>query len=299
VIGRPALVFAVVAVFATGVDGHRVAAGTGDAATVNGVSITVEEFDELVTALADAGLNQLVPSSTSRTIGGDTGRDVLRILVTNEASRQFFADAGAEPVTAADIEEVFAGVPPDQPVQALEGDARATVGEQQVYLDRLDAIEPDVSTMGEQYGESPASLGVYCAKAISVADTDQADAVIAAVEDGAAPDDAGGESVADWQCATLASVADPELLAELIAAGPGDALGPARTGDELVVLVIDTFDTAAPKLENFFLRLEEEGSGTSAGDVLFQGFLFGSDISANPRYGRWDPVTGTIVALGA
>jgi hypothetical protein len=202
-------------------------------------------------------------------------------------------------VTDADIEAVFADVPADQPVQALEGDARATVGEQQVYLDRLDAIEPDVSTMGDRYDESPASLGVYCAQAISVADTDQAAAVIAAVEDGATPDEAGGESVSDWQCSPLASVTDPELLADLVAAGPGEAVGPASTGDGLVVLVIDTFEAAAPKLENFFLRLEEDSSATSAGDVLFQGFLFGSDISVNPRYGRWDPRTGTIVALGA
>jgi hypothetical protein len=45
--------------------------------------------------------------------------------------------------------------------------------------------------------------------------------------------------------------------------------------------------------------LEEGNSEASAGTVLFQGFLFGSDISVNPRFGRWDPVTGTIVALGA
>ena len=63
--------------------------------------------------------------------------------------------------------------------------------------------------------------------------------------------------------------------------------------------MIDTFDTAEPKLESFFLRLEDDSSGTSAGTVLFQGFLFGSDISVDPRYGRWDPTTGTIVALGA
>jgi hypothetical protein len=296
VIGRLALVFA--AVVATGVDGHRVVAA-GEAATVNGVSITVEQFDQIAVDLAGAGLTQFAPSPTSRTIDGEAGRQLLTVLVMNKARGQFIDDAGEEPVTDADIEAVFENLAADHPLQALEGDARAAVAEDQVYAERLDAIEPDVSTMGEQYEESPASLGVYCATAISVADVEQADAVTAAIENGATPDEAGGESVSDWQCATLASVADPELLASLVAAGPGEAVGPASTGDGLVVLVIDTFDTAESKLESFFLRLEEGGSGASAGTVLFQGFLFGSDVSVNPRYGRWDPLTGTVVALGA
>jgi hypothetical protein len=295
VIGRLALVLG--AVLAAGVDGQRVAAA-GDAATVNGVGISIDEFDGFVAALAGAGLTQFAPSPASRTIDGESGRSLLSILVRNEASAQFLEEAGEEPLTAEDIEAGLESLG-EPSLQTLEGDARAAVGKSQAYPQRLDAIQPDVSTLGEQYEESPATLGVYCATAIGVADTQQADAVIAAIEDGATPDEAGGESVSNWQCSPLASVADPQLLADIIAAGPGDALGPASTGDELVVLVIDTFDTAAPKLENFFLRLEEEGSGTSAGDVLFQGFLFGSDIGANPRYGRWDPVTGTIVALGA
>jgi hypothetical protein len=294
VIGRIALVFA--AVVATGVDGDRVAAA-GDAATVNGVNITVDEFDDFVTGLADAGLSQFAPSPTSRTIDGDAGRSLLTVLVTNEASGQFLADAGEEPVTDADIEAALANGDPS--LQSLEGDARAAVGKYQAYLARLDAIDPDVSTMGEQYEQSPASLGAYCATAISVADAQQADAVIAAIDDGAAADEAGGESVSNWQCSPLASVTDPQLLASLVAAGPGEAVGPVSTGDGLVVLVIDTFDTAEPKLESFFLRLEDDSSGTAAGTVLFQGFLFASDISVDPRYGRWDPTTGTVVALGA
>ena len=47
------------------------------------------------------------------------------------------------------------------------------------------------------------------------------------------------------------------------------------------MLVIDTFDAAAPKLESFFLRLEE-GGRTSVGFVLFQGFL-STPTSASTR----------------
>jgi hypothetical protein len=296
VIGRLALVFA--AVVATSIDGHG-AAAAGDAATVNDIGITVDEFDEAVTELAGAGLEQFAPSPSSRTIDGDAGRSLLTILVMNEARGQFLADIGAEPVTEADIDALYEGLPADHPLRQLEGTARVAVAEDQLYVERLDAIEPDVSTMGEQYEESPASLGVYCATAVTVADEQQADAVIDAIEDGASPDDAGGESVSDWQCARLATVADPVLLTSLIEAAPGEAVGPASTGDGLVVLVIDEFDTAAPKLESFFLRLEDEASGATAGSVLFQGFLLFSDITVAPRFGRWDPTTGTIIALGA
>jgi hypothetical protein len=219
------------------------------------------------------------------------------VLVTNEASGQFLDDRGEEPITNADIEAVFEDA--DQSLQSLQGNARVALAENQLYGDRLDAIEPDVSTMREQYEKSPASLGMYCATAISVTDAAQADAVIAAVEGGAAPEDAGGESVSNWQCSRVASVADPVLFESILAAGPGDAVGPASTGDGQVVLVIDEFDTAERKLENFFQRLEADSSGPSAGTVLFQGFLFGSDISVDPRYGRWDPLTGSVVALGA
>jgi hypothetical protein len=280
------------------VDGHRVAAAD-DAATINGVGVTIDEFDEAVTELADAGLEQFVPSPSSRTIDGEAGRSLLTILVMNEARGQFLADAGAEPVTEADIEAVYDGLAADHPFQALGGTARVAVAEDQLYVERLGAIEPDVAALQERYEESPASLGVYCATAVTVADTEQAEAVIAAIEDGATPEDAGGESVTDWQCSTLASVADPVLLNSLLEAQPGDAVGPASTGDGLVVLVIDDFDTAAPKLENFFLRLEDESTGATAGSVMFQGFLLGSDITVDPRFGRWDPTTGTIVALGA
>ena len=108
----------------------------------------------------------------------------------------------------------------------------------------------------------------------------------------------GGADVADWACTELSTVADPALRDELVAAAPGDVVGPVSTGDGFAVLVVDSFDTAADKLENFFLRLEAEGQ-TAPGTVLLQGFLLTSDITVDSRYGRWDPQTATIVPLGA
>ena len=62
-------------------------AAAGDAATVNGVSITVDEFDQFATDLADAGLTQFAPSPTVAAVDGEAGRSLLTVLVMNEAQR--------------------------------------------------------------------------------------------------------------------------------------------------------------------------------------------------------------------
>jgi hypothetical protein len=278
------------------------AAAGDDAATVNDVNISVDEFEQFVTALADAGLQQYAPTAGSQTLDGEAGRSLLTVLVMNEARGQFLAAAGQQPVSEAEIEGVYEQLGTDHPLQALEGDARAAVAEDSVYASRLDAIAvPDVETLREQYEASPASLGVYCATAVSVASRDDAEAVVQSVADGSTAEEAaadvGSSGVSDWQCTPISSVTDPVLHDSLASAGPGEAVGPVSTADGLVVLIVDTFDDAAPKLENFFLRLEDGGE-TSAGFVLFQGFLLGADITINPRYGRWDPSSGSIVPLG-
>jgi hypothetical protein len=225
---------------------------------------------------------------------------MLTLLLTNEARGQFFTAMGEEPVTDADIEAAIEAAGEGSPLQALEGAGRAAIGADQVYVQRLAAIEPDVETLAEQYEANPASLGVYCATAVNVADDAAADTVRDALADGATvaeAADAAGATTSAWQCARLSGVADPQLRADLSDAAPGDAIGPVSTADGPVVLVIDEWDVAADKLENYFLRLADEGE-TSAGTVLFEGFLLSSDITVNPRFGRWDPATGSIVPLG-
>jgi hypothetical protein len=272
-----------------------------DAATVNDVSISVDEFEQLVVELGDAGLAQFVPDPSSSTLAADDGRNALSLMVLNEAHGQFFAGLGEAPPTAQERDEALAeSVPEDHPIRD-QPVALAVIGDDAVYSARLDTMEIPVSdTLDEQYEASPSSLGVYCASAIAVATEDEGVEVVRAVEDGATPDEAAdvvGGSVSDWQCTPLATVADPVLLDSLVSAEPGDAVGPVSTSDGLVVLVVDDFEAAEPKLESFFLRLEEEGQ-TSAGVVLFQGFSLGADITINPRYGRWDATSGSVVALG-
>jgi hypothetical protein len=295
-----ALAAAVVATAAVPAGAPAVAAA--DAATVNDVSISIDEFEEFVGALSAAGLQQYTPSADAQTLDGDAGRALLSVLVANEARGQFLADIGEEPVSDEELEAVYGQLAADHPLQALEGGPRQAVAADQVYVGRLDALAvPDADILRQRYEESAAGLGVYCATAVSVASREDGEAVVRAVAGGATAEEAAAGvdgGVSDWQCTPVASVVDPVLVDSLAAAEPGDAVGPVSTTDGLVVLVLDTFEQAEPKLENFFLRLEDGGQ-TSAGFVLFQGFLLGADVTVNPRFGRWDPTSGSVVALGA
>ena len=301
IIRRVAVVVAVAAVVA-GPAGVEPAAAADDAATVNEAMISVDEFDEFLVALEDAGLTDFVANESSSTVGGDPGRAALSLLVTNEAQRQFASRLELAELTDEDREAAMASTPQDHPIRQNPAAFQA-IADDAAYRARLDSLEaPDVDSLSEQYEESPASLGAYCATALTVADVDEAEAMIDDYGNGDDPSwDAvaanAGAAVSDWQCTPLSSVTDPNLLASLADAGPGEAVGPVRTADGYTVLVIDEFVDAAPKLESLFLRLEAEGT-TSVGFLLFQGFLLDSDIAINSRYGRWDPTTISVVPLG-
>jgi parvulin-like peptidyl-prolyl isomerase len=278
------------------------AGAADDAASVNGVNITVDQFENFSTSLADAGLTQFAPTAGSRTLDAEAGRTLLTVLMMNEARAQFLAEMGEDAVTESEIDEFYADLAEDHPLQALMGDERAAVASDSLYATRLDTIEvTDVETLRERYETAPASLGVYCATATVVADRDDAEEVADALRSEEASWDAvssiAGAAPSDWECTPLSTVTDPNLFDELVAAEPGDVIGPVRTSDGYAVLVIDEFDDAAPKLESFVLRLQD-GGNTSVGFVLYQGFLATSEITVSPRFGRWDALTASIVTLG-
>ena len=203
------------------------------------------------TTSPSAGLTQFAPTEASRTLDGEAGRSLLTVLLMNEGRAQFLAEMGEDPPTEAEIEDVYATLGADHPLQTLTGDTRAAVAYDTIYTQRLDAIEvTDVETLRERYEAPPASLGVYCATAVVLADQADAEAVAAAIAGGATAEDAAATfdaNVTDWQCTPISTVTDPVLHASLVAAQPGEAIGPVSTADGFAVLVIDTWDDAAPE----------------------------------------------------
>ena len=73
--------------------------------------------------MADAGLTQFAPTAASRTLDGEAGRTLLTVLMMNEARAQFLAEMGEDAPTDAEIEEFYATLADDHPLQSLAGDA--------------------------------------------------------------------------------------------------------------------------------------------------------------------------------
>ena len=184
------------------------------------------------------------------------------------------------------------GVPGDRRRCGLPGPPR-----------RLEA--PDVDSLSEQYEESPASLGAYCATALTVADVergrsdDRRRSTTATTRRGMrsrrtpvrrSPTGSARRSARSPIRSCWPASSTPDRARRSGRSGP-------PTGTRC--LVIDTFDDAAPKLESLFLRLEADGGRRLAGiPCCSRGSCSTPTSAINPRYGRWDPTTISVVPLG-
>lgn len=274
------------------------------AATVNGVEITVEQFDDLVTSLSSTpGFEQFAPSAQSQTLDGDSGRSILGLLVGNELQRQFLDGVGAPVPDADDVAAWQATVDPTQPTAQLTGAALDAVGQNTLLMAALQALPvDDAATLRERYERAPSSLGVYCVTAVLSDDRDTAEDIADELRDGGDVEvvaTATEATVSDWSCAPLASVGDAGLLETLLVAEPGDIVGPIVAGGRFAVLVVDPVAVAVDKLDAFYQRLAVGGGATSPGFVTYQGFALRSEVTIAARYGRWDVASSTVVPLGA
>jgi len=309
------LAAAVVAVVVVATPAGAPASAADDAAIVNGIAISVEDFDDLVTSVAESGQFQLDPASG--VIEAGQGRSALQILITNEAQRQFLDEQRVAAIS--DGERESAGQDLDeQSGGSLTGAARDALVDQTVLTSKLvEVAAPDVATLADSYAVRPASLGVVCGRIIVVDDVGAGEDAIDSLDAGGSfadvgeeystePDFAGtgGSLTGDPEqpCVPLSGVqgAGVELAGALVAARPGQPAGPIETGAGIIVFVADPFDDVAGAITDLY---ESPGAGAgaaggSAGQLMFAGWLLDADISVNPRYGRWDPATATIVALG-
>jgi hypothetical protein len=314
-LARALPVLAAVALVA-GPGGDRPAsAASGAAATVNGAEITVEQYEEAVTSLGAAGLAQFVPdergsvaAEADPTSGSSlAGRGVLELMVLNAAQRQFLDSLGIVEPDEQERAEIIAEELPDLTSDApilQQPAAFALVSDQIVNGAQLAEVDvPDSEWLRATYEASPIGLGVYCADGLLVDDFDAAADAAADLAAGVARDDVLAEHqsarISNLACVELADVTDPELFDALLAAEPGGVVGPISAGGEALVLLIDTFEDAEPKLDNVFAATANDpDAARSVGSILFRGFVATSEITVHPRYGRWDATTTSVVALG-
>ena len=258
---------AVVATVLFAVSNPAPALAADDVATVNDVSISVDEFEQTLQDLGVTG--DLVP--------GDDGRAVLGALVLNEVTRQFLVDHGVD-----------------------VSDVSGTLQEQQAAYEALLA-EADVEIpdgLSEEYESTGGAAGLVCVRLFAVADADAGEEAMTAIAEGDDFDEVGaatdpsfeqtGGSIsgeADQPCirrAGLTPAADP-LVAAAAEGEPGTPIGPVETQVGLFVVMVPPF---------------EDVRHTLAPLVARDDFVASSDITIHPRYGRWDGATSSVVPLG-
>jgi PPIC-type PPIASE domain len=299
VIGRyPAVV--ALALVTVGFTGCATFDENDDAADVGGTAISRDQFEETLTVLAanseDTGIEEDVATGS---VPGETGRSVLAGLVRAAASRQYLAAAG-EAVTDADREAVESSLPawqrelPDD-VYDLVLDYQAAGGAR----GRIAARDAEA-----RYQESPAELGVLCVRHIVVDSEDEAQDVLAELDTGAdfaelaaerstepAAASTGG-ALADPQtgspCLSTAAALqslDPAFVAGASAAVPGQPTEPVQSSFGWHVILARPYSEV------------EESVVSIYGARLFAEYLATADVTVDPRYGRWDEESGSIVAL--
>jgi hypothetical protein len=254
------------ALLAAAVSSPGPAQAADDAATVNDASISVDDFEQ---SLQELGAGELV--------AGDEGRAVLGVLVLNELTRQFLVNEGV------DVSEVS-----------------GTFQEQQAAYETLVA-EADVEVpdgLSEEYESTGGAAGLVCIRLFAVEDADAGDEAMTAIAEGDEFDEVGaandpgfeqtGGSItgeADQPCvrrAELNPAADP-IVAAVTEGEPGTPVGPVETEVGLFVVMAPPFSDVRRTLAPLVARDD---------------FVTASDITINPRYGRWDAATASVVPLG-
>jgi hypothetical protein len=228
-------------------------------------------------------------------------------MVKGEANEQFLAAAG-QPITDADRQELLDTLPADNPINDFPEDVVQLLVDAQAGVTAQGRIStPGIDELERRYDESPSSLGVLCVRHVLVDSEAEAQDVVDEIAAGASLEDLARERSTDPSAAdnggaieasagdgcvptsTARTSLDADFYAAAVGAVPGEVVGPVQTPFGWHVIEARPFDEVADSIATLFDQ--------SAGALLFEGFLATADIHVDPRYGRWDPLTSSVVAL--
>lgn len=283
--------------------------GTDTAASVGDGEISVEQFESLVQALTEnEDATGVSADPVTGTVAGDQARNLLGLLIEDEANTQFLAAHG-ESITEDDRQQLLDTVPEDEPLLDLPADVvQLAVDTQVAPTARGRVAVPEGDELRQRYEEDPSSLAVLCVRHVLVDTEAEAQAVaneIAAgtpIEDLArdlSTDDAtagnGGaiESTDGSACLdvpTARQTLDAAFVDAALTSRPGEPVGPVETPFGWHVIEARPYDEIADSLNALYAQ-------DSAPELLFAAFVAGTDIRVDPRYGRWDTATNSVVAL--
>lgn len=277
------------------------------AARVADEEMSVERLESVLDELASAPSSGISTDEATGTVDAAIARNVLSAFVTVAATHEFLAQHG-ESITDEDRQAFLGTVPEDDPArdqpEVLE--LIVELNAANTALQRVAA--PDAATLQARYEESPADLGVLCVRHVQLDDEATARDVAAEIEAGADVEEVAMERSQDSSaaqnggaielmpgrgCVGVVDAVQQGLPQSFVDAAltlaPGSAPVVAETAVGWHVIVARPYDEIAEGLTAVF----EEG----AGRLLFTSFLRDLDVRVDPRYGRWDPAVGAVVAL--
>ena len=273
------------------------------AATVNGSAVSTDDLEQTVRDFVAVGETTLLNGAAD----GDTVRGLLTSFIRARITDEVIAASG-ESVTDEDL----AAVRDELDAQNVAGlpdtlrDLIVELNAAQAVLARIPA--PSSDEVAARYANNPKSLGMLCLRHLVVNEESQARSAL--VELGDAPSDEKFAQVAGkfsyepgaaesggalrgqtGECIAINEYQagfDRDFVRGALAARTGVPTQPVKSSFGWHVIFVRPFEAVR---ESVTASLT-----SSAGEYLLLGALADADISVATRYGRWDPLAGSVVA---
>jgi parvulin-like peptidyl-prolyl isomerase len=278
------------------------------AATVGDHDITVDSFEHLLRAVTDNEELFGIPADLDTdSVQAAQGRSVLDLLVQSEVTRQYL-DASGESITDEDRQAVRDQLGEDHPVFDLPDDVVSVLVDSQAGPTAVARVAPaSDEELQRLYEESPEELGIVCVRHVQVASEAEAQAVLdelaagASIEDlaversteqGAAASGGALQAAADVDCAPESGVRErfgDEFADAALASRPGSPSEPVQTSFGWHVIEAQPHDAIAESLATVYEQVGPQ--------LRLLAFADDAGVRVDPRYGRWDPQTGSVSAL--
>jgi hypothetical protein len=235
----------------------------------------------------------------------DTAAEVDGRTLTQQEVQQLAGGSEASPATAASLRDELTKWIRVAVIEDKVGTAQPTSSSSSEELDtRLSAA---ISALGSGTAESTYETGisspVVCLAAITVANIDDANKALAAINSGTSFSDAAHQFSTDTVIAEAGGVVKGRDGSECIAPNTVNpavtqALKDAPVGQPIAadlgtfaaVLMLRPYDELSDASKKLI-------ASASVPQKELDAVVDGADIFVDPRYGRWDPATGSVVEL--
>jgi hypothetical protein len=279
---------------------------TGDsAATIDSAPIARSELETVIADLAAVGQTAITSNGMA---DAEFVRSVLTSLIIGRATDAVLADLGLE---VTDNDRQFSEQRFDQAGGTGYSDnLREVIIRLNSAVSALDrAPTPSPAEVQRNYERRPASIGMLCLRHIIVAEQSTArkamnelgtsnvgdDEFAAAARrysiEPNAPDTGGALRSADGDCIALNEYQesfDDRFLAGALQAAVARPFGPVRSSFGYHVIYVRPYSAVADSIASNY--------DVAAGDYRLLGALADADIRVDSAYGRWDPLSGAVVA---